>query len=147
MSWIPFPFTFEMAQTVKILPAMQEIWIRSLGWEDPLEKGMATHSSVPAWRILWTEEPGGPQSMGLQRVGYEWVTNTFPSLHWRFPLLTQSNIILLIILTGYTVFFRAYENIINIFQAPNYVKMKYLQVVDTGFPYRTNYRSEKNLRP
>ena len=70
-----------MAQTVKILPAMQEIWIRSLGWEDPLEEGMATHSSVPAWRILWTEEPGGLQSMGLQRVGYEWVTNTFPSLH------------------------------------------------------------------
>ena len=66
-----FPFTFEMAQTVKILSAIQEIWIRSLGWEDHLEKGMATHSSVPAWRILWTEEPGGLQSMGLQRVGYE----------------------------------------------------------------------------
>ena len=45
-------------QTVKNLPAMQEIWVQSLGWEDPLEKGMATHSSVLAWRIAWTEEPG-----------------------------------------------------------------------------------------
>ena len=53
---------------VKNLPAMQETWVRSLGWEDPLEKGMATHSSILAWRILWTEEPGGLQSMGSQRV-------------------------------------------------------------------------------
>ena len=58
-----------MAQTVKNLPAMQETSVRSLGWEDSLEKGMATHSSIPAWRIPWTEEPGGLQSMGLQSVG------------------------------------------------------------------------------
>ena len=57
-----------MAQTVKNLPAMQKIQVRSLGREDPLEEGMATHSSVLAWRIPWTEEPGGLQSMGLQRV-------------------------------------------------------------------------------
>ena len=57
-----------MAQTVKNLPAMRQTWIRSLGWEDPLEKGMATHSSILAWSIPWTEEPGGLQSMGLQRV-------------------------------------------------------------------------------
>ena len=50
-----------MAQTVKNLPAMQETWVRSQGKEDPLEKGMATHSSILAWRISWTEEPGGPQ--------------------------------------------------------------------------------------
>ena len=55
-----------MAQTVKNLPAMQETQVRSLGWEDPLEKGMATHSSIHAWRIPWTEEPGGLQSMGSQ---------------------------------------------------------------------------------
>ena len=55
-----------MAQTVKNLPARQETPVRSLGWEDPLEKGMATHSSILAWRIPWTEEPGGLQSMGLQ---------------------------------------------------------------------------------
>ena len=48
-----------MAQTVKNLPAMQEIWVQSLVWEDPLEKEMATHSSILAWRIPWTEEPGG----------------------------------------------------------------------------------------
>ena len=55
---------------VKNLPAMQETQVRSLGWEDPLEKGMATHSSILAWRIPWTEEPGGLQSMGSQRVGH-----------------------------------------------------------------------------
>ena len=55
---------------VKNLPAMQEAWVQSLDLEDPLEKGMATHSSVLAWRIPWTEEPGGLQSMGLQRVGH-----------------------------------------------------------------------------
>ena len=56
---------------VKNLPAMWEIWVGSLGQEDPLEKGMATHSSILAWRIPWTEEPGGLRSMGLQRVGQD----------------------------------------------------------------------------
>ena len=57
-----------MAQIVKSLLIIQETWVQSLGWEDPLEKGMATHSSILAWRIQWTEEPGWLQSMGLQRV-------------------------------------------------------------------------------
>ena len=61
---------------VKNLPAIQETWVPSLGWEDPLEKGMATHSSILAWRIPWTEEPGGLQSMGSQRVRHDWVTST-----------------------------------------------------------------------
>ena len=56
---------------VKHLPAMQETWVRSLGWEDLLEKEMATHSSTLAWRIPWTEEPGRLQSMGSQRVGHD----------------------------------------------------------------------------
>ena len=56
------------AQMVKCLPAMQETWVRSLGWEDPLEEEMATHSSTLAWKISWTEEPGRLQSMGSQRV-------------------------------------------------------------------------------
>ena len=56
---------------VKNLPVMQETWVQSLGQKDPLEKGMATHSSILAWRIPWTEEPGGPQFMGLQRVGHD----------------------------------------------------------------------------
>ena len=55
---------------IKNLPAMQETWIQSLGWEDPLEQRMATHSSILARRIPWTEEPGKPQSMGLQIVRY-----------------------------------------------------------------------------
>ena len=59
-----------MAQMVKNLPTLREAWVRSLGWEDPLEKRMATHSSILAWRIPWTEEPGGLQSMGSQRVGH-----------------------------------------------------------------------------
>ena len=57
-----------MAQTVRILPEVQETQVRSLGQEDPLEKGMATHSSILAWRIPWTKEPGGLESMGSQRV-------------------------------------------------------------------------------
>ena len=58
-----------MAQRVKHLPAMQETLVQSLGQEDPLEKEMATHSSILAWRIPWTKEPGGLQSMGSQKVG------------------------------------------------------------------------------
>ena len=60
-----------VAQTVKRLPTMRETWVRSLGWEDPLEKEMATHSSIPAWEIPWTKEPGGLQSMGSQRVRHD----------------------------------------------------------------------------
>ena len=60
-----------MAQTVKNLPAMQESQVRSLDREDPLEKGMATHYSILAWRIPWTEEPGRLQSVGLQRVRHD----------------------------------------------------------------------------
>ena len=60
-----------VAQMVKDLPVMQETWVQPLGWEDPLEKGMATHSSILACRIPRTEEPGGLQSMGLQRIRYD----------------------------------------------------------------------------
>ena len=63
-----------VAQMVNNLPAMQETWVWSLGWEDPLEKEKATHSSILAWRIPWTEEPGRLQSMGLRRVKHDWVT-------------------------------------------------------------------------
>ena len=69
---------FPVAQMVKNLPAMQETQVPSLGQEGPLEKEMATHSSILAWRIPWTEKPGGLQSIGLQRVGHDWAT----SLHW-----------------------------------------------------------------
>ena len=59
-----------VAQTVKNLPVMRETWARFLGWDDPLEKGMATHSSILAWRIPWTEDRGRLQSMRSQRVGH-----------------------------------------------------------------------------
>ena len=60
-----------VAQRLKRLPLIRETWVRSLGREDPLEKEMATHSSILAWKIPWTEEPGGLQSMGSQRVRHD----------------------------------------------------------------------------
>ena len=69
-----------VAQTVKRLSAMQETRVRSLSWEDPLEKEMAIHSSILAWKIPWTAEPGRLPSMGSQRVGHDWATSL--SLHF-----------------------------------------------------------------
>ena len=66
-----------VAQMVKRLPTMQETWVQFLGQEDLLEKEMATHSSILAWKIPWTEEPGRLQPMGSQRVGHDWVTVSF----------------------------------------------------------------------
>ena len=74
-----------------------QCWIQSLGWEEPLDKGMANHASVVAWRIPWTEAPGGLQFMGLQRVTHDWVTNTF--------LLTLSLLILFLSTLLPTTFF------------------------------------------
>ena len=64
-----------VTQRVKHLPAMQEIWVWSLGGEDPLEKEMATHSSILAWKTPWTDKPGRLQSMGSQRVRHDWATS------------------------------------------------------------------------
>ena len=71
------PRTFLVTLLVKNLPTMQETWVRSLGREDPLEKEMAIHSSTIAWKIPWTEELGGLQSMGLQARIQEWVAISF----------------------------------------------------------------------
>ena len=60
-----------MSQTVKNLPALWETWVRSLGWEDPLEKGIATHSSILSWTIPWAEKPGQLQSLQLQRIEHD----------------------------------------------------------------------------
>ena len=68
-----------VAQMVKNPPAMQETWVQSMGWEDPLEEDMATHSSILAWKIPWTEEPDRLRVMGLQRVRWYWATE----LNWR----------------------------------------------------------------
>ena len=71
-----------MAQPVKSLPAMRETRVQTLGQENLLEKEMTTHSSILAWRILWTEEPEGLQTMGSQRVGLDWMTNTQKETSW-----------------------------------------------------------------
>ena len=63
-----------MAQTVKNSPAVWETWVQPLGWEDPLERGMETYSSILAWKIPWTRESGGLPSIRLQRVGHDWAT-------------------------------------------------------------------------
>ena len=68
---LAYLFTSLVAQMVKHLPTMWETWVQSLGREDPLEKEMTTHSSIHAWKIQWTEGPGGLQSMGSQRVGHD----------------------------------------------------------------------------
>ena len=74
-----------VAQMVKNPPAMWETRVQSLGGEDPLKKGTATHSSILAWRIPWPEEPGGLQCMGSQRVRHDWVTNTFLTAQGQEP--------------------------------------------------------------
>ena len=71
-----------VAQLVKNLPEMQKTWVQSLGRKDLLEKEMAIHSSSLAWRIPWTEEPGGLQSTGSQRVGQDYGTSTFTVFHY-----------------------------------------------------------------
>ena len=82
-SMSPVWFGFPVAQMVKNLPETWKIWVWYPSREDPLEKGMAIHSSILAWRIPRTEEPGGLQSMGSQRVGHTWAINTF---HFQFNL-------------------------------------------------------------
>ena len=79
-----------VAQMVKSLPAMWETQVWSLAWEDALEKEMATHSSVLAWRILWPEEPGGLWSIGSQRVRHDWATNTLSGLRNSHLVVTKS---------------------------------------------------------
>ena len=86
------PATISRNSLVKNLPAMWEIQVWSPGREDPLEKGMASHSSMLAWRIPWTEEPGRLQSMGSQRVRQDWATNIFTfHFHYRSILGSQKN--------------------------------------------------------
>ena len=81
-----------VAQSVKNPTAMQETWVQSLNWEESLEEIMASHSSIPAWRIPWTEEPGGLQSLGPQRVGQDWATEHTHVQHpwvWLSPCIVH----------------------------------------------------------
>ena len=80
-------WTSLVAQTVKNMPAMQETWVQSVGQEDPLEEGMATHSSILAWRIPWTREPGRLQSMGLQ----SWTQLSYTHTHTHTHTHTQKS--------------------------------------------------------
>ena len=82
-----------VAQTVKGLPTMWEPLVRSLGWEDPLGKEMATHSSILAWKIPWTEEPGWLLSMGSQRVGHDWTTPLTTSFIVFSPLIPSLSLV------------------------------------------------------
>ena len=93
---------------VKNLPEMWETWVWSLGGEDPLEKGMATHSSILAWEIPWTEEPGGLQSMEWQRVRYNWATDTFTFINRKNNLRKKNLIITLSQLSSFKKFFLKY---------------------------------------
>ena len=72
-----FKWTSLVAQLVKNLPAVQETWVLFLGWDDPLEKEIATHSSIIAWEIPWMGDPGNLQSMGSQRIGHDWATSLY----------------------------------------------------------------------
>ena len=85
-----------VALMVKNLPVIQETWVQSLCWEVPLKEGMAPHSSILAWRIPWTEEPGRLQSMGSQRAGHDWATNTHTHTHThthRCSAIIQGNLL------------------------------------------------------
>ena len=75
-----------VAKMIKDLPAMQKTWVQYLLWEDPLKKGMATHSGILAWRTPWTEEPGRLQSIGSQRVRHDWSDSTHAYIHMDFQI-------------------------------------------------------------
>ena len=101
---MPLSFSFSpsevsLAQLVKNLPAMQEILVQFLGLEDPLEKGMATHSSILVWRIQWTEEPGKLQSTGSQGVRHDLVTKQQQQQISFNPLITSCKVVRIAILT------------------------------------------------
>ena len=112
-----FNTLFSVAQMGKNLPAVQATWAQSLGQEGPLEKGMVTHSSILDWRIPWSEESGRLQSMGSQRVGHNWVTNTFTSRFvvaflrrkWQDFLLFDGCIVLYYVCISHLVYLSIYQ--------------------------------------
>ena len=139
-----------MAQTVRSLPAMWETWVQSLGWKDPLEKGMATHSSILAWKILWTEEPGGLQSMGSQRVRHDWVTSLFSF----FPVFLVKSI------TTHQLFISemqksvlipsgpsSHETQSNLVNTPNFLLNSYLSFPLIVYPHQYEIQSIYHNHP
>ena len=110
---------------VSNLPTIQETWVWSLHWEDPLEKGMATRSSILAWRIPWTEEPGRLQSMRSQKVGHDWATNTLSESWRKAPSSSQNS--------------RDYEGFKWLYEAVSYLSLhlpRRLSQVSCLLPFR-----------
>ena len=123
-----------VTQLVKNQPSMQEAWVQSLGWEDPLEKGKATHSSILAWRILWTVQP-----MGSQRVGHDWATFTFtPSLKGILYQLSYPGAVWVYL---YTFFFSNRKYYYMLPQDPRLVSMGLgMWIRRKPLIWRTNYK-------
>ena len=120
-------------QRVKNLRAVQETWVWSLGWQDPLEKGMATHSSILAWRIPWTEEPGKLQSVGSQRVRHDWVTHTHTHTHTEWHVCERVSLIMIII-----IFLVVEIKKIMYYLEPKYIEAEH-SLWSTGFEIRQNW--------
>ena len=120
------------SQLAKNLPAVQETWVQSLGWEDPLEKEMATHSSILAWKISWTEEAGGLQSMGSQRVGDNWATNTqhtaFFMVQLSHPYMTTGESIALTLQTLSAKWYLCFLNMLSRFVIAFLARSKHLLI-------------------
>ena len=120
------------SQSAKNLPAVQETWVQSLGWEDPLEKEMATHSSILAWKISWTEEAGGLQSMGSQRVGDNWATNTqhtaFFMVQLSHPYMTTGESIALTLQTLSAKWYLCFLNMLSRFVIAFLARSKHLLI-------------------
>ena len=106
-----------VAQMVKRLPTMQETWVQSLGREDPLEKEMATHFSILAWRIPWTKEPDRLQSMGSQRVGHGWMTSLTYSLTKQFCFKEYTSTLDFLTLKGSAITSKNYPRYLQV-QSP-----------------------------
>ena len=137
-----------VAQRLKRLPAMWETWVRFLGQEDPLEKEMATHSSILAWRIPWTEEPGGLQSTGSQRVGHHWVTSlslSFTCSQNQAAVSRQDNANALCPHHQYEVFFRILQLLLRSVLEPTPINLQ--EPIVCVFPGSTISTTVASNRP
>ena len=139
------PWSSLVAQMVKNQPAVQETWVQSLGWEDPLEEGMATHSSILAWKTPWTEEPGGLWYMGSQRVRHDWATKhtsfnltEISSTHLSQSTLTRVPCLLMWRLTLEDI---RYTKVCQLDTAKCGSKCTFLVLINAAFTVRDTYFS------
>ena len=144
-NWVSNTLGVTVAQMVKNLLAIQETRVQSLNWEDPLEKGGATHSGILAWRIPWTEDPGGLQSLGSQRVRHNWMTNTF-NTYYIAQNISRFYRIKLEWISGY------YKKVVFLMNKSNYLALPTL-ILLTGLNYikwenqLTHYVNANRLKP